>query len=104
VRDIAYVTHGQVIEALVANRLTSPTPIGHVEDWARARALEEVFSIAPEAFNDDRIGRALDAVAAELPGIVGSVGARAITGFGVEGARIHWDMTSGQPLWHLCIA
>jgi hypothetical protein len=26
VRDIAYVTHGQVIEALVANRLTSPTP------------------------------------------------------------------------------
>ena len=25
VRDIAYATHGQVIEALVANRLTSPT-------------------------------------------------------------------------------
>ncbi|MHB8343216.1 MAG: DUF4277 domain-containing protein, partial [Ferrimicrobium sp.] len=45
VRDIAYVTHGQVIEALVANRLTSPTPLVHVEDWARAWAVEEVFSI-----------------------------------------------------------
>jgi hypothetical protein len=31
VRDIAYATHGQVIEALVANRLTSPTPLVHVE-------------------------------------------------------------------------
>jgi hypothetical protein len=27
VRDIAYATHGQVIEALIANRLTSPTPL-----------------------------------------------------------------------------
>ncbi len=94
VRDIAYVTHGQVIEALVANRLTSPTPLVHVEDWARAWAVEEVFDLTPEVLNDDRIGRALDAVAPELAGIVGSIGARAIAGFGVEVARIHWDMTS----------
>ena len=94
VRDIAYVTHGQVIEALVANRLTSPTPLVHVEDWARAWAVEEVFSLKPEVLNDDRIGRALDAVAPELGGIVGSVGVRAIAEFGVQVARIHWDMTS----------
>ncbi len=94
VRDIAYVTHGQVIEALVANRLTSPTPLVHVEDWARAWAVEEVFDLTPEVLNDDRIGRALDAVAPRLAGIVGSIGATAIAEFGVEVARIHWDMTS----------
>ncbi len=94
VRDIAFATHGQVIEALVANRLTSPTPLVHVEDWARAWAVEEVFALSPEVLNDDRIGRALDAVAPELAGIVGSIGAKAIAGFGVEVARIHWDMTS----------
>ena len=94
VRDIAYVTHGQVIEVLIANRLTSPTPLVHVEDWARAWAVEEVFGIAPEVLNDDRIGRALDAVAPKLAGIVGSIGARAIAEFGVDVARIHWDMTS----------
>jgi len=94
VRDIAYVTHGQVIEALVANRLTSPAPLVHVEDWARDWAVEEVFGLAPEVLNDDRIGRALDAVAPELAGIVGSIGAKAITSFGVDVARIHWDMTS----------
>ena len=94
VRDIAYATHGQVIEALVANRLTSPTPLVHVEEWARAWAVKEVFGLSPEVLNDDRIGRALDALAPELDGIVGSIGARAIAGFGVEVSRIHWDMTS----------
>jgi transposase len=94
VRDIAYVTHGQVIEALVANRLTSPAPLVHVEDWARAWAVKEMLGLSPEVLNDDRIGRALDAVAPELDVIVGSVGARAIAEFGVQVARIHWDMTS----------
>src|SRR6266571_3429578 len=72
----------------------SPAPLVHVEDWARARAVEEIFSVRPEFLNDDRIGRAPDAVAPELDGIVGSVGARAIAEFGVEVSRIHRDMTS----------
>jgi transposase len=88
------VTHGQVIEALVANRLTSPRPLLRVQDWARQWAVEEVFGIAPDALNDDRIGRALDAIAPNLDQLVGSVGARAIAVFGVDVARLHWDMTS----------
>lgn len=94
VRDVAYATHGQVIEALIANRLTSPTPLVHVEHWARRWAVEEILGVAPEVLNDDRIGRALDAVAPELDRIVGSVGAQAITAFGIDVARVHWDMTS----------
>jgi transposase len=94
VRDIALATHGQVIEALIANRMTSPTPLVHVADWAQAWAVEEVFSVAPQVLNDDRIGRALDAVAPQLDGIVGSIGAGAIGAFGIDVARIHWDMTS----------
>lgn len=94
VRDLALLSHGQVIEALVANRLTSPTPLVHVEDWARAWAVQEIFGIDPGALNDDRIGRALDAIALNLEGIVGSVGAAAIAAFGLDVARLHWDMTS----------
>jgi transposase len=94
VRQVATLTHGQVIEALVANRLTSPTPLRRVEDWAATWAVEETFGIAPQALNDDRIGRALDAIAPRLDAIVGSVGARAIAAFGLEVARLHWDMTS----------
>jgi transposase len=94
VREVATLTHGQVIQALVANRLTSPAPLWRVEEWARTWAVEEVFAIPPEALNDDRIGRALDAIAPKLDQIVGSVGAQAIASFGLEVARLHWDMTS----------
>lgn len=94
VRDVAILSHGQVIEALVANRLTSPTPLVHVEDWARHWAAEETFGIEASALNDDRIGRALDAVAPELDGIVGSIGVGAVATFGIDVSRIHWDMTS----------
>jgi len=47
-RDIAHLTHGQVIETLVANRLTAPAPLWRVDDWAREWAVEEVFGIEPE--------------------------------------------------------
>jgi hypothetical protein len=82
--------------ALVANRLTSPAPLVRVEDWARnpADPVEEVFGVPADALNDDRIGRALDALADQAEAVVGSVGARAVAAFGLDVSRIHWDLTS----------
>jgi transposase len=93
-RDIAHLTHGQVIETLVANRLTAPAPLWRVDDWAREWAVEEVFGIEPELLNDDRLGRALDAIAAHLTELTDSIGARAIGEFGIDVSTCHWDMTS----------
>jgi hypothetical protein len=93
VREVARVTHGQVIEALVANRLTSPRPLLRVTDWAAEWAVGEVFGVASDALNDDRTGRALDALAPALGQVIGSVGARAIATFGIDVARLHWDCT-----------
>lgn len=94
VREIAYVTHGQVIEALIANRLTSPTPMVHVGSWAREFAVAEVLGLDPDVLNDDRIARALDALAPVQEEVTGSVAAAAIASFGVDVSQIHWDMTS----------
>ncbi len=94
IRELADLTHGQVIETLIANRLTSPAPLVRVGDWAREWAVAEVFGVDPDILNDDRIGRALDAVAPELDRIIGSVGAQAISTFGIDVSRLHWDMTS----------
>jgi hypothetical protein len=90
-RDVASsrVTHGQVVEALIANRLTSPRSMVQVSHWAREWAVEEVFGIPAGALGDDRIARALDAIAPELDHIVGSVGARAIDVFGIDVSRMH---------------
>ncbi|HTQ91297.1 MAG TPA: IS1634 family transposase, partial [Streptosporangiaceae bacterium] len=94
VRPVAWISHGEVIEALVANRLTAPAPLVRVQEWAAAMAVEEAYGISPELLNDDRIARALDAIAPQLDAITGSVGAAAVSGFGVDVARLHWDMTS----------
>jgi transposase len=94
VDDRSELTHGQVIEALVANRLTSPEPLVRVRDWASGYAVEEVFGLRPEQLNDDRVGRALDAIAPRVDSIAGSVGAAAIAVFGIDVSRMHWDMTS----------
>lgn len=94
VRDVAIVSHGQVIEALIANRLSAPTPMVRVGDWAQQWAVEQALGVPATALNDDRIARALDAIAPELDRIVGSVGAQAIAAFGLDVARLHWDMTS----------
>jgi hypothetical protein len=94
VDDRSELTHGQVIEALIANRLTSPSPLVHVPVWAGDYAVGEVFGVRPGQLNDDRVGRALDAIAPQLDRIVGSVGLSAIEEFGIDVSRLHWDMTS----------
>ncbi len=94
VRADAELTHGQVVEVLIANRLTSPMPLQRVGDWASGWAVEEVFGTEAQLLNDDRLARALDAIAPRLAEISGTVAAAAIGEFGIDVARIHWDMTS----------
>ena len=93
-RDLALASHGQVIEALIANRLTSPKAMVAVADWAHDWAVEEVYGIGADTLNDDRLSRALDAIAPQVDHLVGSIGAQAIAAFGIDVTRLHWDMTS----------
>jgi hypothetical protein len=97
-RDLALATHGEVIEALIADRLTSPRPLVRVrvrvQDWAWTWAVKEVMGLDPDLLDDDRLGRALDAVAPRLEEITGSIAAQAICEFGIDTATLHWDMTS----------
>jgi len=94
VRDIARATHGQVIEALIANRLSSPTPMVHAAAWARQFAVCHVFGLEAGVLNDDRIARALDAFAPVAEQVAGSVAAAAISVYGLDVSQLHWDMTS----------
>src|SRR5260370_26508903 len=43
IRDVALATHGQVIEAMIAIRLTSPRALVRVIDWAREWAVEHLL-------------------------------------------------------------
>jgi hypothetical protein len=94
IRKDADLTHGQVIAALIANRLTAPAALVRVEDWARVWAVEEMFGTPAHLLNDDRIGRALEALAEQDQAVVGSVGAAAVAVFGIDLSQVHGDMTS----------
>ncbi|QKW48222.1 DUF4277 domain-containing protein [Streptomyces buecherae] len=57
-----HIAHRQVIKALIASRLSSLTPMSRINRWARHRTVDEVFGITCVYLNDDRTGRALDAI------------------------------------------
>src|SRR5246127_5626943 len=82
VRPVAWITHGEVIEALIANRLTAPAPLVRVQEQSAAMAVEEAYGIEPHLLNDDRVARALDAVAPQLDAITGSVCVGGVTEVG----------------------
>jgi len=94
IRNVAAVTAGQAVEAMICNRLTSPAPLVHVQDWAGTWAVPEILGIAPASLNDDKLGRTLDAIAPHLEEITGAVAVRAIGTFGIDITQVHWDMTS----------
>ncbi len=78
IRSVADYTHGQVVLALVANRLTHPRPLSSFQEWGEEFAVAETLGIASCKLNDDRLGRALDALAEHLPEVLSLIGRRAI--------------------------
>ena len=94
VREVARLTNGDVVVALVANRLTAPRPLYDIVEWAEDWAVEETFGIAPAALNDDRLGRCLDDLAAVHDRLRGDLTVQALAAFGLEAKTVRWDLTS----------
>jgi transposase len=93
-RDVDGITNGQAIEVLVLNRLTSPTPLVHVEEWARQYALQEICGISPDEVNDDRLGRALDAVNPNIGSIEADLAITIMARYKITPELTHFDSTS----------
>ncbi|MBI2937617.1 MAG: IS1634 family transposase [Thaumarchaeota archaeon] len=88
------ISHGDAIEVMVMNRLTSPTPLFRVEDWASEYALEEACGISPGEVNDDRLARALDAVFLKIEEIEADVSIRIMSEYDIKPELVHFDFTS----------
>jgi transposase len=93
-RGRAALTHGEVIAALVANRLSAPRPLYDVAGWAHTYASHDWLGVPAALLNDDRLGRALDAISGRLDHIAGAAALSAVANFGADAARLHWDFTS----------
>ena len=93
-RGRAQLTHGEVVAALVANRLAAPAPLYDIAGWASSAAMAEVLAIPGMLLNDDRLGRALDALAPATEEVRGALMLAAIQRFGADAARLHLDLTT----------
>ena len=85
---------GEVVCALVASRLCSPSPLYDIAGWASGAAVRELFGIPPALLNDDRLGRGLERFAVYAEHVRGLLAARAIERFGTDAGRLHVDLTT----------
>src|SRR6266545_163189 len=93
-RGRAQATHGEVITALVANRLSGPAPLYDVAGWAGAYAVAELLGVPAGLLNDDRLGRALDALAPVVEDVRARTLLATLERFEVEASRLHLDLTA----------
>lgn len=56
------VAHGEVALVLILNRLLFPLPLYQVADWVGRTVLSSGLNLPAAKFNDDRLGRTLDAL------------------------------------------
>ena len=88
------VTHGTVALVLVLNRLMFPLPLYRVADWVGRTTLEHVLGIPAAKFNDDRLGRTLDALYPQLETIWLEVVEQAIRKAEIDLSLIFYDLTA----------
>ena len=93
-RGRAELTTGEVVAALIANRLCAPAPLYDIAAWGSSAALQELLRVPGMLLNDDRLGRALEALAPVAETIRGAAALAAIEKFGADAARLHVDLTT----------
>ncbi|MGH3372662.1 MAG: IS1634 family transposase [Nocardioidaceae bacterium] len=93
-RGRSLLTHGEVIATLVANRLGGPAPLYDVAGWASGAAVTELFDVPASLLNDDRLGRALDALAPHAEDLRGRLLLRTLERFKVDAGRLHLDLSA----------
>jgi len=103
-----HVTHGQVAEFVLLHLLQEPhrQPLYKLEAWAGEHNIHALYDCPAEAFNDDRVGRMLDALAppadvresslegweSPLAEIETRVVTEALMRYRIDARQIHWDL------------
>jgi transposase len=86
-------SHGHVLSLLLAARLCQPTALVNVATWAEESGAEFLWDIPADKLNDDRLGRALDALFQQRHSILASVAGHVVSTFKLPHNRLHYDTT-----------
>ena len=90
----AEVDHGTVATVLILNRLVAPRPLYRVADWLARTVLVYQLGVPAEKFNDDRLGRTLDAISQHTRDIWQDVVHQALVRADIDLSVIFYDLTA----------
>lgn len=86
--------HGAVALVLVLNRLMAPRPLYRIVDLLATTLIAEHLGIPKDTFNDDRLGRTLDALAEHLPAIWNEIQQQALLQYQIDLSVLFYDLTA----------
>ena len=89
----AEVDYGTVALVLVLNRLMLPLPLVKVSDWVGQTVLATQLDIPAAKFNDDRLGRTLDALSPHLDVLWQEIVATALEKAEIDLSVLFYDLT-----------
>jgi len=90
----AEVSHGVVAVVLILNRLMAPRALVNVADWVGRTVLTQTLGVSADKFNDDRLGRMLDAIAQHQREIWQDIVHEALLRFNIDLSFIFYDLTA----------
>ncbi|RLC60965.1 MAG: hypothetical protein DRI48_11300, partial [Chloroflexi bacterium] len=90
----AEVDHGTVALVLILNRLVAPRPLYRVADWLARTVLVYQLGVSAKKFNDDRLGRTLDAISEHSRDIWQDIVHRALVQADVDLSVVFYDLTA----------
>ncbi len=90
----AEVDHGTVAMVLIINRLVAPRPLYQIADWLARTVLVYTLGIPATKFNDDRLGRTLDAISEHSRDIWQEVVHQALVQADIDLSIIFYDLTA----------
>jgi transposase len=90
----AQVDYGTVAMVLVLNRLSAPRPLYHVADWLARTVLVYTLHVPVEKFNDDRLGRTLEAIGPHARDIWQAIVHVALVRFDIDVRLLFYDLSA----------
>jgi transposase len=90
----ADVDHGIVAIVMILNRMVAPRPLYQVADWIARTVLITTLGIPAAKFNDDRLGRTLDAISQHSREIWQDIVHRALVQADIDLSVIFYDLTA----------
>ena len=88
------IDNGTVALVLVLNRLMAPRPLYKVVDWLATTLVAEHLGVSRFKFNDDRLGRTLDALAEQLPAIWADIQQQTLLRYKIDLSVLFYDLTA----------